>query len=88
MSCPKHSPDLAWRALGEFTAIIQLGSDRLFHELDEVGSAVWSRCDGSRTEEEIIASVGEEFDVDPATIGADVRSFLKELSGLGLLTWS
>jgi hypothetical protein len=88
MPCPKHSPDLAWRALGEFTAIIQLGPDRLFHELDEVGSAVWSLCDGTRTEDAIVAAVEDEFEVDHATASSDVRGFLAELSDRGLITWS
>lgn len=56
--------------------------------LDEVGTLVWSAIDGSRDEEALARLVCERYAVAPEEALADVRAFLDELSGAGLVEFS
>jgi hypothetical protein len=55
------------------------------HKLNDVGAAIWSRLDGSRTVGSLVAELSEEFEVDSDRVAHDVREFLAELAQLGLL---
>lgn len=46
---------------------------------------IWSRIDGVRTEEQIVDELGEAFEAPAAQIAQDVRAFLVELRGMGLI---
>ena len=47
-------------------------------ELNETAQDILTRCNG-RTVSEIIQALGEEYDVDPKTLTADVRETLADL---------
>ena len=47
-------------------------------ELNESAQEILSRCDG-RTVSEIIRKLAQEYDIDPAMLGADVRETLTDL---------
>jgi pyrroloquinoline quinone biosynthesis protein D len=47
-------------------------------ELNETAQEILARCDGS-TVSDIIQALAEEYDVDPRTLGADVRETLADL---------
>jgi Coenzyme PQQ synthesis protein D (PqqD) len=53
--------------------------------LDEVGTLLWSAIDGKRSEQELAALVCASFEVDREQAQADVRGFLDELAGAGLV---
>lgn len=68
---------------GEFV-ILNLGSGR-YHGLAEVASQVWTLIQQGHTVAEIERVVTEEYDVDPAEAGADLRRFLEALRSRGLI---
>jgi pyrroloquinoline quinone biosynthesis protein D len=47
-------------------------------ELNETAHEILSRCDG-RVLSEIVHSLAEEYDTDPAALAADVRDTLADL---------
>ena len=47
-------------------------------ELNETAQDILTRCDG-RTVSDIVSALAEEYDVDLATIAADVRETLADL---------
>ena len=47
-------------------------------ELNETSREILSRCDGRRFDK-LIAELAQEYDVDPATLVADVRETLGDL---------
>jgi hypothetical protein len=55
------------------------------HKLNDVGAAIWSRLDGSRTLGSLVAELSEEFEADSDRVADDVRDFLTQLAQLGLL---
>jgi hypothetical protein len=55
------------------------------YELDPVGVAVWTLCDGEHTEDQIIDEVARTYGQDRDVVGKDVRSFVGELTAAGLI---
>lgn len=56
--------------------------------LDEVGTHVWARIDGKTSEAELVRSVVEEFEVEPARAADDVRAFLDDLAAAELVEFT
>ena len=55
------------------------------YELDPVGVAVWTLCDGEHTEDQIVEEVAAQWGQDRDVVSRDVRSFVGELTAAGLL---
>jgi hypothetical protein len=55
------------------------------YELDPVGVAVWTLCDGEHTEEQIVDEVAATWGTERDVVGRDVRAFVGELTAAGLL---
>ena len=58
---------------------------REVHELDEVGTFLWTRLDRPRTAADLVDSLCGEFEVEPGRAREDVRAFLTELRDKGLV---
>lgn len=78
---------VASRVMGDSALLIHPEADEI-KLTNEVGTLVWKLvCERRHTAEAIAAAVVAEFEVDEATAGADVASFLDELARGGLLEW-
>jgi hypothetical protein len=55
-----------------------------YHGMNAVGARVYDLVETARPVGEVVAAVGAEFDVDPATADRDVRAFLADLVAAGL----
>lgn len=55
------------------------------HLLDDMGVAIWSRLDGSRTVGSIVAELSDVHGAEPDRVALDVQEFLARLARLGLL---
>ena len=53
--------------------------------LNRTAAAVWERCDGSTTVEDIARSLSEIHDAAPDVVGEDVRQTVRKLAELGLV---
>jgi hypothetical protein len=72
---------------GEFV-ILNMESGR-YHGLTDVASRIWTLIQEGTTVGTTVAgierAVSQEYDVDPAEAGPDVRRFLEELRSRGLV---
>lgn len=91
----ERNPDILWReedeAAEEAAALLARGEDAaevgtaiLFADgtmvtLNILGTEIWKICDGL-TDNEIIAQLLQEFDVEESVLRADVTAFLQELA--------
>lgn len=89
-----RNPDVLWReedeAVEEANALLEDGgeageigtailfSDGTMVTLNILGTEIWKRCDG-KSEDEIVAELFQEFDVEESVLRADVAAFLHEL---------
>jgi GeoRSP system PqqD family protein len=90
-----RNPDILWReedeAIEEAAALLEGGKDAadigtaiLFADgtmvtLNLLGTEIWKRCEGL-TEEELVAELLDEFDVEADVLRDDVSAFLNELA--------
>jgi hypothetical protein len=83
-------PDLVERRVAEETFLLpvkgQLANTVEMFALSEVGQFIWSRADGTRGLEDLVACVLQEFDVDEARARAEVAEFVEKLRAYGLVT--
>jgi len=79
----RHNESLVTRDLAGEKVIIpvrgKVGDLGSIYTLNSVGGDVWNLIDGKRTVAEIVSVLGEEYEVDAATVAADVRQLLDEM---------
>jgi hypothetical protein len=54
-------------------------ADGQYYSLDDVGSRIWSLCDGNRAVADVIATLCEEYDAAPEEIQSDALELLADL---------
>jgi len=73
-----------WSGLGEEVVILDLASSS-YLGLDDVGAAVWGSLAEPCTVGELEARLAAVYEVDPAELSEDLRSFLTDLIDRGLV---
>ena len=53
--------------------------------MNAVGSAIWSRIDGTATVDDLARALADEFDVTAAVAATDVEEFVRLLADKGLV---
>lgn len=53
--------------------------------VNEVGALLWKKLETGATEEELVAAVLAEYEIDEATAKNDIQDFLKELEKHNIL---
>ena len=102
MACLQRNPEIIWRvekrrekeeleALeagneGSDAGTVTLIQSGMMHQLNLIGGMIWKLCDGSRSLDEIVATMAGEFDVSQEELGADVEAFVEDLVNRGWLT--
>ena len=61
-----------------------MGPERLF-KLDPVALAILRRCDGDTDLAAIVADLARQFEAETETVDKDVRTFLGDLAGRGMI---
>ena len=75
---PAPHPQVISRTI-EGEAVIVLPESGQVGVLNEVGTRVWELADGTRSLEEIVAAIVEEFEATPERAKQDVDAFVREL---------
>lgn len=77
-SYPAPHPQTAGRVIdGE--AVIMLAEDSEIQVYNEVGSRIYSLCDGQHAIDEIVTMLVDEYNIDRETATNDVVAFVQEL---------
>lgn len=96
-----RSPDVVWReeprgreeamrlmGAGEDPSqvgVVTLSAEDEISQLNYVGAEIWRLCDGTRTIDEVTASLGAIFSAEPTKLRADVAAFVDGLLARGWL---
>lgn len=56
------------------------------HQLNRTASYIWSKCNGSTSEDEIIEQVASDFDVDNHIAKMQVKKLIAQLLELKVIT--
>ncbi len=91
---PDESPSPEWRPRRRAEASgVELDDNVAVYDevgqllilLNRTAAAVWERCDGHTTAEEMTRDLSSAHDADPALVAEDVRRTLGKLAELGLV---
>ena len=67
--------------------VVLLGKDgKELITLNSTAAFIWELCNGEMTEQEITATLYEQFSADYAQISQDVKRTISHLTDMGLLT--
>ncbi len=84
-----HSGDFVLRNVGSEAVLVpirnRVGDLDSVYVMSPVAVRIWSLIDGVNDIDAIVARIGEEFDVDPATAAQDVNELLEALEGAELI---
>jgi pyrroloquinoline quinone biosynthesis protein D len=95
---PKRNPAVVWRPEPSGLARIEAGADPgttpcatlvhlgTMHQLNHVAAEIWTRCDGTRTLEELAAELTVALDAPPDAVLRDTEAFLADMAAHGWLT--
>ena len=75
---PMPAKDLTVQKVGVETLILNAAGDQL-HTLDETGSFLWSKIDGSNSLRALIELLCTEYDVAHSQAESDLLKFINEL---------
>ncbi len=78
------SPDVLFQDVEGEAVLLDLSGGE-YYGLNEVGTRFWSIATGTSRMDEIFAQLLADFDVDAATLEADLAAFLDEMCGAGLI---
>lgn len=80
----RRRPEVRWRRVGAEMVVLQQSRNEVL-ALDDLGARVVELADGERTLDEMIDRLLPDFEVDRATLAADVGRFVAELLAAGVL---
>jgi PqqD family protein of HPr-rel-A system len=76
---------IEFRVLDDFTSVAVDPDSGQAHALTPVATAIFERCDGTMTVDEIVQEIVDIFDCDGHQARGDVVAFIDELRERGLL---
>jgi hypothetical protein len=79
-----RSADISARTIGDETIVLSLPTSRYF-TITGVGSRLWELLSEDRSVDELVATIVDEYEVDPVTARRDTEAFLARLRDAQLL---
>jgi hypothetical protein len=81
---PRLNDGLRIQRVDGESILLDTGSERV-HQLNEVGTFILDRCDGTRTVRHIVTDIIEQYDVPDATATRDATEPLDTMNTLGIV---
>lgn len=81
------SPDVLFQEVSGETVLLDLASEQYFG-LDAVGTRIWALLNEGATADDVVETLLEEYEVERATLEADVAELLAGLAGAGLIRYA
>ena len=81
---PRLHDDLKLQVIEGEAIVLDRANERI-HQLNEVGTFILERCDGRRTEAEILAAVVDHFEVGEKRAAQDTSELLTQMKALEIL---
>jgi hypothetical protein len=86
----RRSADVVCRQVGAESILVPIrqnvGNLDYVYTLNPVAARVWSLIDGTRTIDDVVSELCDEFDVDRDTALGDITTLLTDLTGAALVS--
>ncbi len=80
----KPREGVVFNRVGEELVLLDLNRG-IYYGLDPIGARMWELLSAGQEEGEILATLGEEYEVERQTLSADLRRLIAELQESELL---
>lgn len=80
----RRSMDITFQSMPPDTILLNLESG-FYYSTNILGSAVWQRCDGNTTIEDLISSLHPQYEISLEELRSDVMKFIEEMVAEDLL---
>ncbi len=88
-AAPRKSGAYVTRRIAGETIVVPIRAEAAqldsIYVFNEVGARIWALIEGGRDEQEILARLGEEFEVAPERAREDIERFVSVLREAGLV---
>lgn len=74
----KREDHVVWKVIDGKGVLLNL-EDGAYFEVNPVGLAIWQKCDGQATLNEIVQWISDEFQETPPRVSADIMEFIADL---------
>lgn len=85
----KISKEFVLREIAENYIVVPFGENAISFKamitLNKTGAFLWKQLEEERTEEELLANMLEEYDIESETAKADIGQFIEKLETNGIL---
>lgn len=81
---PRLKSGLKLQVIDGEAIILDRGNERV-HQLNEVGTFILERCDGTRTRDDLVTAVVAGYEVSEAEAAADTAGLLTRMKALDIL---
>jgi len=81
---PKINPDLKMQVMDDEAILLDKTNERV-HQLNEMAAFILHRCDGIRSEHDIVATVVEHYEVSEGTARSHTLELLDRMKVLSIL---
>jgi Coenzyme PQQ synthesis protein D (PqqD) len=86
----RRSTDVVCRNVGQEAILVPIrnnvGNLDFVYTLSPVAARIWALLDGTRTADEVIEAIRDEYEVDRATAEADLATLVADLAEVSLLS--
>lgn len=86
-TCYEKDPSMVYREIGGEAILVpvrrHVADLDSIYALDEVGSRIWALLEPGRSLDQLCDLLLTEYDIDRATLRADLLEFVGQLEGLG-----
>lgn len=86
----RRSADVVCRQVGQEAILVPIrnnvGNLDFVYTLSPVAARIWTLLDGTRTADEVVEAICDEYDVDRATAESDLATLVADLAGVSLLS--
>ena len=84
-----HAGDVICRQVGEESILVPIrnnvGSLDYIYTLSPVAARIWTLLDGTRSVDQVVATICDEYDVTPEQAAADVDELVSDLENVSLV---
>ena len=80
----KQCANLTVQSVDDEMLILDINKDQI-HQLNPTACFIWSKCDGSHSENDLVKMLVDQYDIDINSAANDVSKVLTELQKLELI---
>jgi len=85
----ERNKDFIYRSIVNEAVLVPIHQDvadmECIYTLNDLGAFIWEQMDQPLTQDELLANIEDQYDVDPAVLAVDLENFIQEMTVIGAI---